>query len=74
MIVTLTSLPTPESCHRDPFPPASEQRERILRLERMVAGGYPIGEGLSDGGIGCPVKAKEDGEVVDAVEETPSVR
>lgn len=42
----------------------------------MVAGGYPIGEGLSDctGGIGGPVKAKDGGEAVDPGEETPSVR
>lgn len=72
----LTSLPIPESWHRDPLPSAKERRENILRLERMVAGGYPVEEGLIDfdEGVEALVKAKDGEEAGDLGEETPSVR
>lgn len=51
---------------RDPLLSAKDQREKILRLERMVAGGYPEESGAGDSPDGgSQSKAKESSEGAD---------
>lgn len=61
--------------HRDPRPTDEERKEKILRLERMLVGGYPDEDGTcdpSDGG--SPSKPEDDEEIAAGGERTQPVR
>ena len=62
------------SRRRDPLPSAKERSENILRLERMVAGGYPAQASDLEGDHLPKAEAKGSGDSADRGNEPSPVR